>query len=283
MVGLLLEVRAVHPAPAALGADPTRVLQPRLVHPLARLVVGRRDVTVGVIADRLRPLAQLLERAAVQFGERGEPLDGAADDRQHQGQVVGGGADHRLRRPADRDPRLQWAVGQFRVEFDVVEALRQRPLPRVRTALDQLREQLEFLLEQRLVVLQVIAEQRERLDERAAADDDLRATAADRVERREPLEDADRVVGGQHRDGGRELDPRRARRDRRQHHVGGGDREVVAVVLPDADGVEAELVRQDRLVDHVADDHIVGEQPAVGVLGDVAEGVDAELDVHDPS
>ena len=139
-------------------------------------------------------------------------------------------------------------------------------------------EQVELLVEQLLVLLEVEAEQREGLDEGPAPEDHLGAPVRHRIERREPLEHADRIVRRQHRHGGAEPDAPRAARDRRQHHVRSRDREVGAVMLADADGIDADLVGEDRLLDQVAD-HLRGMQRfAVRARGDVAEGVEAELD-----
>ena len=55
-------------------------------------------------------------------------------------------------------------------------------------------QQVELLGEQLVVVGEVVAEQRERLDERPASGHDLRAAAGQQVQRRELLEDPDRVV-----------------------------------------------------------------------------------------
>ena len=57
-----------------------------------------------------------------------------------------------------------------------------------------------------------------------------------------------------------------ARGDRGQHDLGRGDGEVVAVVLADAEEVEAELVGEHGLVDDVADDLVVGQRDPVGVV-----------------
>jgi hypothetical protein len=51
------------------------------------------------------------------------------------------------------------------------------------------------------------------------------------------------------------------------------------VVLANAEEGEADLVGQHGLVDDVAQDLCLGERAAVGVGGDIAEGVQAELDV----
>ncbi len=56
-------------------------------------------------------------------------------------------------------------------------------------------QQLELLGEQLVVVVQLVAEQRERFDEGAAPGHDLGAAAGDQVEGGELLEDPHRIVG----------------------------------------------------------------------------------------
>ena len=68
-----------------------------------------------------------------------------------------------------------------------------------------------------------------------------------RVERREALEHAHRVVGAEHRHRRAEVDALGAAGDRGEHDLGRRDGEVVAVVLADAEEVEAELVGQHGL------------------------------------
>ena len=65
----------------------------------------------------------------------------------------------------------------------------------------ELQQQVELLREELVVVLQVVAKERIRLDERTSSDDNLGATVRDEVERREVLKDAHRVVRAEHRDG----------------------------------------------------------------------------------
>ena len=69
-----------------------------------------------------------------------------------------------------------------------------RALPADRLLGDDGREQVELLLEERLVVGEVEAEEGERLDERPSADGDLGSAVTEGVDGREALEDADRVV-----------------------------------------------------------------------------------------
>ena len=73
------------------------------------------------------------------------------------------------------------------------------------------------------------------------------------VERRVALEDADGIVRAEHGDGGAEMDAGRARGDRGEHDIAGGHREVVGVVLADAEEVDADLVGEDALLDEAAD------------------------------
>jgi hypothetical protein len=141
-------------------------------------------------------------------------------------------------------------------------------------------EEVELLGEQGLVVVQLVAEQREGLDEGPPAQDDLRATTGDAVQGREPLVDAHRVVAGQHGHGGPEAQPLGASGDGREHDVRRGDREVGAVVLPDAQDVDADLVREHALLDDLPQGRRGVLEVAVGAERDVAEGVEAELEVH---
>ena len=67
-------------------------------------------------------------------------------------------------------------------------------------AVADLQQQLELLGEQLVVVVEVVAEQREGLDERAAPGHDLGPAAGEEVERGEFLEDAHRIVRGEHGD-----------------------------------------------------------------------------------
>ena len=69
----------------------------------------------------------------------------------------------------------------------------------------------------------------------------------------------------------------RAPGDRREHDFRGRHREIGPVVLADTEGVDAERVGEDALLDHVADDFRLRQQAAVRPEGDVAECIEAEL------
>ncbi len=113
--------------------------------------------------------------------------------------------------------------------------------------LHQLRASSIFFLEED-VVGEVVAEQRERLGERAAPQDDWPAVrVASKAERRETLEDADRVVSElSNCHAGAELEGRcgwrcRPARSRASMDV------LRAVVLTEREGVDADLVGEDGL------------------------------------
>ena len=193
----------------------------------------------------------LRARAAVDLGERREALGQAADDRERHRQTEHPGAQRRLGRAADRDPHRQGLLERPRVDAAVVDRGPVAAGPADLLGLAQREQQPQLLLEQLVVVAQVVAEERERLDERAAAGHDLGAPAREQVERAEVLEDADRVVGAEHGDGAREPDRFRARRGRREHDGRRRDGEVRPVVLADAEDVQPDLVGELHLLEQV--------------------------------
>jgi hypothetical protein len=156
-----------------------------------------------------------------------------------------------------------------------------RALPRDRLLVEELDEQVDLLVEEHLVVTQVVAEERKRLGEGAAPEDHLGAPVRQRVDGREALEDADRVVGAEHGHPGGQVDARGLRRDPGEYRLGGRDRELGAVVLAHRDDVKAGLIGDDSLGDDPPDRLRVRDDLAAVVPGQVPEGVDAELDgVH---
>src|SRR5579863_4066999 len=73
-------------------------------------------------------------------------------------------------------------------------------------------QEVELFLEKGIVVIELQAEERIRLDERATAGDDFGAPVGDEVERSELLEDADGIGGAKNGNGTREADIFRTRR-----------------------------------------------------------------------
>ena len=155
------------------------------------------------------------------------------------------------------------------------EILQRRPMPPRPAdplACAQPQEQIELLREQLVVVVQIVAEERERLDERAAASHDLDAPAREQVERGELLEHAHRIVRAQHGDRAGETDAPGARGRPGQHHSGRGDREVRPVVLAHAEHVEPHLVGELDLREQLAQRLLRRKAGA-----DRGERVDADL------
>jgi hypothetical protein len=66
------------------------------------------------------------------------------------------------------------------------------------------------------------------------------------------------------------------RGDRAEYDVAGRQREVVGVVFADPEEVHADLLGMDALFDEVPDRLGMGQRAIVIVVGDIAEGVQAE-------
>ena len=139
-------------------------------------------------------------------------------------------------------------------------------------------QQLELLGEQLVVVVEVVAEQRERLGERAAAGHDLGASAREQVDLGELLEDPHRIVGAEHGDRAREPDPLGPHRDRGQHDGRRRDEEVGAVVLADREHVEPQLVGELGLLHQVAHPLLGGD-----ARREVGEGGESKFHVREGS
>ena len=249
-----LVLRAPGGRPAALAPDAVHHRQVGRGEGRVGLGGGRTDEGVGV--DRNPGLLGLvaggLRGLAVEVDEWHEALGLAADDREDQRQAERACADDRLRRAADGDPHGQLRLRRARPDARVVERRAVTARPRDVDVVAQPEQQVELLGVELVVVLEVVAEEREGLDERAAAGHDLGAAAREQVDLGEVLEDTDRIVGAEHGDGAREADAlggdgRRGQRDGRR-----GDEEVLAVVLADGEDVEAELVGQLHLLHEVA-------------------------------
>ncbi len=105
-----------------------------------------------------------------------------------------------------------------------------------------LQQQIELFGEQRVVVGEVVAEQREGFDVGAAAGDQLGAAAGGEVDGGEILKHPHRVERREHRHRAGQADALGRAGDRRHHHRRRGDRQIEAVVLADAEHVEPGLI-----------------------------------------
>src|SRR5262249_22762472 len=120
----------------------------------------------------------------------------------------------------------------------------------------------------------VVAEERKRLDERAAPGHDLGASAREQVERRELLEHANRIVRAEDAHRARQTNRLRASSRCAEHDCGCRYCEVRTVMLADTEDVEADLVCELDLLEQVA-------QPLFGgyrAVGELCKGVNAKLD-----
>ncbi len=205
-----------------------------------------------------RVMAGLRGRLTVQVDERREPVVVAADDGQCQREVELGGSHHGGRRPADRHPHRQFPF-RLGVHVGVVQRRAGGALPGDGILFAEPEQEVELVGEELGVIVQVVAEEGERLDVRAASGDDLGPAAGDEVEGGELLEDAHRVVGAEDRHSARQLDITGAGGHGCQHDSGGRYREVAAVMLSDREDVEANLIRYLGLLDQFPE-----PEPGVG-------------------
>src|SRR5690606_19533235 len=83
--------------------------------------------------------------------------------------------------------------------------------------LADLEQQLELLLEELIVIFEVIAKERERLDKRSTAGHDFRTSAREQIQCCELLEYPNGIIGAQDVDGTREPNSARALGCRREH------------------------------------------------------------------
>jgi hypothetical protein len=98
-----------------------------------------------------------------------------------------------LRAAANPDPGFERTVFDRRKDALIGEWRACLALPGDRIVLEDRGKQIELFVKQRLVVGEIVTEQREGLGERATAEDDFGAAAGDRVERRKSLKNPDRV------------------------------------------------------------------------------------------
>ena len=170
-------------------------------------------------ADGKFRLTLLLERALVQLDKGCEALGAPGDDREHQRQAEARSAHDGLRAAADADPGGDVPRADRRAHELVRERGAEGSRPGDRLLTQQPHQQVEFLLEQLLVVGEVEAEERKGLGRRAAADDQLRAAVRDGVEGGVLGVQAHRVLRAENRDRSAEPDPFRPACDRREDDV----------------------------------------------------------------
>src|SRR5690606_32078300 len=117
---------------------------------------------------------ELRESLVIQVDERPEPRRLTANDGQHQRQPVMRGTDDGFRAAADTDPGSEPSAFDRWKDMLAVERRPRRALPGDRPLLQQPGEQLQLFLEQRLVLVQRITEERKGLGEGPPAQDHFR-------------------------------------------------------------------------------------------------------------
>src|ERR1700719_1808908 len=110
---------------------------------------------------------------AITIDQRAEAAMLTADDRDHQGQPKIPGANEGGGRASDAEPDGQRVLQRARVNALPGERRTVPARPMDVGLLADLQEQVEALGKERIVIIELEAEERERLDERAAPGDDL--------------------------------------------------------------------------------------------------------------
>ena len=252
-------------------------------------VVRPENVASGLVGvgDEARRMHPHRQRGLAELGKCfGEHVDVgteagrvAADDGEHDGQAVMGGADDGARTAADADPGGQRAFGA-RVDDRVDQRGAEVALPGDALLGNQLVEQVELLLEQVLVLVEREAETAGKLSVKeprptmiSARPLETASSVGEALETREPGSSELSTVTAE---------PRRMRsvrrRDGGKDHLGGRDGKIGAMVFTDAEEVEPEAVGEDALLDDVAD-HLGGRRACASGAGHVAEGVEAEMQI----
>ena len=116
-------------------------------------------------------------------------------------------------------------------------------------AVADVQQQAEFLREQYVIIGRVVAEQRERLDERAASGDDFGPAAADHVQAGEVLIHPDRISHPEQSGRAGDPDPRGPGRGCCQDHGRSRGEEIGTVVLAEREDIQAQLVGQLRVAE----------------------------------
>jgi len=105
-----------------------------------------------------------------------------------------------------------------------------------------LEQQLQFFGEQRIVVLEPVPEERERIDKGSPPDDHFGASVRQQIESGKVLEHPHRVCGAENGDGAGESDSLRASGRGGKDDGGSGIKKVLAVMLANAEHVESSLI-----------------------------------------
>ena len=253
-------------------------------------VAGKEDVGglgVGVAeeADRvdadfelLGVVAGAVAGFAVEVDEGAEAVVLSADDGDHERETEEAGAGERLRSATDAEPDGEGVLEGAGIDALAGEGCTVFAGPVEVGGFADFEEEVEILCEEGVVVLEVEAEEGEGLDEGAAAGDDFCPSVGEQVEGGELLEDADGVGCGEDGDGAGEADALRDGGSGGEDDGGSGVEILGAVMLADAEDVEAGLVGEGDLDEEVAEAIGGGDGEAGGGVSDCSgEAVDTDL------
>src|ERR1700733_2651030 len=178
-----VELRARRARPAAFFAD----LGERVCVTGIEIIGGLLG-RVGKKSDRVQPNDKFLRRVsgacssfAIEIDQRAEAMRLAADDRDHERQAEQSRAYERFRRATDADPDRQRILQRARIDSLAGQRGAMLARPSYMRVFADFQQQLELFLEKGIIVFELQAEERVRLDERTTAGDDFGAPVGDEI------------------------------------------------------------------------------------------------------
>jgi hypothetical protein len=181
-------------------------------------------------------------RFPIKIDERAEPMKVAPDNGDHKRKSQSPGACERLWRAANAEPDRDLSLMRPWKNALTVKGRPEATLPSNMDLVTQLQEKVEFLREQRVIVLHSEAEQRIGFPERAAPNHDFCSTFGDEIHGGEFLEKADGIDGAEDSDGAGEANALCASSGGREDHRRRRIEEFLAVMLADAKHIESDPV-----------------------------------------
>ena len=234
------------------------------------LLVGVGDVAEGVDADFefLGGVTGAVAGFAVDVDEGTEAVGFATDDGDHQRKAEEAGAGEGLWGSTNSKPDWERILDGARIDALAGERGAVFAGPMGIGVFAQREEEIEFFGEEVVVIFEFEAEEREGLDEGAAAGDDFGATVRDEIEGSEVLEDADGVGGAENGDGGGEANGCGAGGGSGEDDGGSGVEVLGAMMFAEAEDVETDLVGQLDLFEQMRNALLRGDGVACDGLGD---------------
>ena len=275
-----VELPAPDRQPAAFPPDGVHgrgvVREERVGRALRRVADEAQRVDAQRHGQRIVPGAR--GRGPIELRKRREAIGHAADDGQRHRQAECAGTNGRGRRAADGHPDRKSILQRSWIHAALLDRGPMHTRPRDALGVAQAHQQIQLLRKQRVVVAQVLPEQRIRLDERAAPRHDLGPSAGQQVHGGELLKHAHGIVRAEHGDRARQADPFGPHGSRRQDHRRRRHGVVRPVVFSDTEDIEPDLVGQLDLLNQMAHAHIGRQRDArLRVARDIGKGIQTEF------